>query len=199
MNLRGRLLWMKQAEVRQVGGCCSELWPDERSSHRMNKAPDRTNRRGGDDVPGRRSYGTSVIPLLASWHANTNTHTHTHTHRPDSLLGQMASWWGAARSSTEGLVGFMNHDLHASLLLTPDSTCTQEGWTGIRSMCVCECVWCGGGVVIVEMCRGDYAYSVLTDWLTEWLTDCVCGGRFSFDLASVETVKVKKCMMNTAR
>ena len=108
----------------------------------------------------------------------------------------MASWWGAARSSTEGFVGFMNHDLHASLLLTPDSTCRQEGWTGIRSMCECECecVWCGGGVVIVEMCRGDYAYSVLTDWLTDWLTVYVVGD-LVLDLDSVELEKVKKCIM----
>lgn len=81
-----------------------------------------------------------LVSILACEH----THAHTQTHT-DSLLGQMASWWGAARSSTEGPAWFVNHDLHASLLLTPDSTCIEEGWTEIRSLRVCVMVCdCGG-------------------------------------------------------
>lgn len=110
----------------------------------------------GGDVPGLHSYGTSVIPLLASWHANTHTHTSTNTHtqafRPDSLLGQMASWWGATRSFTRALGWFVNHNLHTSLLLTPSSTHTAEGWT-VKKDCIilhypysytiidCEIMW----------------------------------------------------------
>lgn len=40
------------------------------------------------------------------------------------------------------------------------------------------------------MCRGDYAYSVLTDWLTVYVV-----GDLVLDLDSVEIEKVKKCIM----
>lgn len=132
---------LRKWSVGQAGGwtwfkdcpeCCS----------RINKEPDRTNKRGGD-VPGQPSYGTSVIPLLASWHEHTHT---TNKHRPDSLLGQMASWWGAVRSITKGLGWFVNHDLHTSLLLTLDKACMHKGWTGIRSVCVCVCVGWGWSI-----------------------------------------------------
>lgn len=122
---------------------------------KVNEEPDGTNKRRGCARTALIWHiRHPLVSILACKHTHTHTSTNTHTQafRPDSLLGQMASWWGATRSFTRALGWFVTHNLHTSLLLTPSSTHTAEGWT-VKKNCIilhypysymiidCEIMW----------------------------------------------------------